>query len=316
MEKETNLPYISIKAKSIPEAHYKAVNALFLVDGMKIRTQYDRKENGEYIDPPSKDASVSIHISNPYHAPRFPRIGCSQIGEYYAEMFGAKDHWVIPAKDLQVRLRNGEEIPKEWSYTYNSRLRKYPDGESTIDQIELALNRLAENPITRRAVAITGYPSIDCLLKEDIPCLRELDFRCSEIEGELYLNMSATWRSRDLWNAWADNTLALTFLQQKFAKDLEKKINRTVNIGSYNEFITSLHIYGKDHKNIIKYLTEGKDEAIKIAKKISETAKDSLILFDLNNLLGNKGETWHFTPEERDIVINLKKDIENGVLIA
>ena len=65
----------------------------------------------------------------------------------------------------------------------------------------MMLERLVRDPFTRRAVADTPVPQIDNFLKEDIPCLREVQLRCSEIEGQLYLNMDTKWRSRDLFKA-------------------------------------------------------------------------------------------------------------------
>ena len=50
------IPTLHVVADNIPEAHYRATQAVF-VSGIDIRTQYDRKNKaGEYIDPPSKDS--------------------------------------------------------------------------------------------------------------------------------------------------------------------------------------------------------------------------------------------------------------------
>jgi len=59
------IPSLHIVADSIPQAHFRAMKAVW-DNGLAIRTEYDRKnDRGEYIDPPSRDARVLIEITDP-----------------------------------------------------------------------------------------------------------------------------------------------------------------------------------------------------------------------------------------------------------
>ena len=65
-------------------------------------------------------------------------------------------------------------------------------------------------------------------------------------QGNLMLNMNTAWRSRDLFKAWPDNVIGLTFMQSRLAREVARKANRPVKTGSYADYSFSLHIYGQD----------------------------------------------------------------------
>ncbi|MCX7825027.1 MAG: hypothetical protein N2689_05670, partial [Verrucomicrobiae bacterium] len=81
-------------------------------------------------------------------------------------------------------------------------------------------------------------------LKDDQPCLGEVQLRCTEADGAVWLHMNTRWRSRDLFKAWGDNVIGLTFMQQVLARQLSQRIQRDVRVGSYTDFSFSLHVYG------------------------------------------------------------------------
>src|SRR5512146_1484447 len=102
-----DIPALHVVADSIPLAHHRATRAV-LKQGMQIRTQYDRKNSaGEFIDPPSYDASALIHITDPFNQPRYPMISFCERGKYIAEIMGAKDHLVVPVERLSRELQSG-----------------------------------------------------------------------------------------------------------------------------------------------------------------------------------------------------------------
>jgi thymidylate synthase len=243
---EGRIPTLHIVADSIPQAHYRAMKAVW-EQGFAIRTEYDRKDSrGKYIDPPGRDARVLIEVTDPFRQPRFPPVSFCEIGVYIAEIMGLKDYRVVPMERLKAAV-TGEFSASEWPYTYHQRLCAHPDVDgSTVDQLELVVERVARTPYTRRAVATTAVPNIDPYLKEDIPCLREIQLRCPEDQGgNLVANMSTAWRSRDLFKAWPDNVIALTFLQSVLARQVAEKTRRKVRVGSYADYSFSLHIYGR-----------------------------------------------------------------------
>lgn len=316
------IPTLHVVADSIPQAYFRAMKTVW-EHGLAIRTEYDRKDDsGNYIDPPSRDARMLIEVKDPFAQPRFPPLSFCEIGVYIAEVMGLKDYRVVPMEKLKEAV-TGEFSAQEWPYTYHQRLFDHPGNDgNTINQVALAVERVAQTPYTRRAVATTTMPSIDPFLKEDIPCLRELQLRCPEdADGNLVLNLSSTWRSRDLYKAWPDNLIAITFLQQTLAADIAQKAKRKVRVGSYADYSMSLHIYGQDFGAVggnaergLRSFFDTFDEETFISRSLtSEQAREMLVLPQLHDLLSERQiEQWKFPPESIALAKRLIADIESG----
>lgn len=319
--KDTNIPPLYVKADSIPSAYYRALKTVH-ENGLILRTQYDRKNNaGEYIDPPSRDAKVMIEITDPFKQPRFPVLSYDERGKYIAEMLGVKDHLVVPYKKLLTMVKAGEEFePTQWPYSYHQRLTAYPSSDGgTINQLEIITDKVARDPITRRAVAQTGIPEIDLFLKVDQPCLREIQLRAIEDEyGKLVLNTHVRWRSRDLYKAWGDNLIGITnLIQIEIAPRLEEKSGKEVIIGPYTEENGSLHIYGQDYteKGMDTFFEKFPDEESFIERAwTSDVARDGLIIPELEDL--KKESTWNFPQESIDLIDTLIKDYNSGKFVV
>jgi hypothetical protein len=316
------VPTFHIAAETIPEAFYRAVEFVWH-HGAQIRTQYDRKDQtGAYIDPPSREATVSIEIKSPFGDPRYPTIAWSETGKYIAEIMGAKDHLVVPYDELVELTRKGkpgQAEAKRWPYTYSQRLRSYPlpDG-STINQIERAIERLLEDHTTRRAVMTTRVPAVDCFLADDIPCLGEVHLRCQEDQDDLVIHMTTYWRSRDLYKAWCDNVVGLTFMHQTIAKEIERRSGRKTRVGVYKDVSTSLHIYGQDAKHIAgdgdkvkSFFVRHDLEKFKAMSMTGEFAGEMLVVPQLEQLLKEEA-TWHFTEQSKSIIRDLIDGIKTG----
>jgi hypothetical protein len=319
-------PTLHVVADSIPRAHFRAMKAVW-EQGLEVRTEYDRMDSkGKFIDPPSRDARVLIEVTDPFAQPRYPPVSFCEIGTYIAEVMGAKDHMVVPMAKLNEGI-SGHLSATEWPYTYHQRLFAHPDvaGE-VVDQIALALDRVAETPHTRRAVASTAVPNVDPFLKEDVPCLREMQFRCPKDRcGRLFLNLNTTWRSRDLYKAWADNVIAITFLQQVLARKLVGLTHNIVRIGSYADYSTSLHIYGQDFGMVggdaergLRSFFDNFDEDEYVRRSlVSKDAAEMLVLPQLRGLLTDSQiEQWHFPPESIGLIAELIGKIESEEFIA
>jgi len=310
---------ILVSAKNIPSAIYMAMREV-LVRGYNIRTQYDRKDSqGNYIDPPSLDVSSAVEIINPYAQPRFPKSSCVEIGKYIAETcWGVKDHLVLDQEELKEKLANGEfdeTTETYWPYTYHQRLYAYPASNGKrINQVQKMLERLAEDPITRRATAITFVPEIDQYMKGDLPCLQRISLRCTEnAKGRLYLHMNTHWRSRDLFNAAADNIIAMTFWQREWADELSRMMDREVLVGKYKDFADSLHIYGQVLKSMDVEKMVMKWSALPEEEKgyTSEAARDLLVIPDLEKLLTEDSQ-WHFPQEAKDRITGEMERMKRG----
>ncbi len=320
------IPTLHVTADSIPQAHYRAMKAVW-EHGLAIRTEYDRKgEDGVHIDPPSRDARVLIEISNPFNEPRYPPVSFCEIGTYIAEILGAKDHLVLPIAKLKEAL-HGELSAHQWPYTYHQRMVAHPDLDgSIVDQLDLAVERVAKTPHTRRAVITTSVPNLDPFLKEDVPCLREIQLRCPEDDsGNLMLNVSTTWRSRDLFKAWPDNVIGLSFLFQVLGQQVAHRAGRTVKMGSYADYSTSLHIYGQDFKQVggvkdkgLRSFFETFDEQSYLGRSLSsDDAKEMLVLPQLRELLSERMiEQWRFPQSAIDLIRSIVDGIESGKYTA
>ena len=236
----TGIPTIAVTADSLPEAWEKAVIAVW-DNGFEVKTQYDKPD-----DPPSKDATVMVTVTNPFNEPRihknFPG-GPEELESYRQEVVaGIHDHWIDP-------------VAGKWTYTYHERLFAYlpvedlrnPDAPkpfNAFDQIQYIVDSLADCHHTRRAQAITWMPNADPQT-DDPPCLQRIWCRLiADADGQLQLNMNTHWRSRDLYKAWFMNVYALTNLQQIIADQLAAKLDKPVAVGRYVDITDSLHIYG------------------------------------------------------------------------
>ncbi len=316
------MPTLHVVGDSIPQAHYRAMKAVW-ENGLAIRTEYDRKDrDGEYIDPPSRDARVLIEVTDPFKEPRYPPVSFCEIGTYIAEIMGVKDHLVLPIETLKEAI-GGELSAHQWPYTYHQRLVAHPDLDgSIIDQLNLAVKRVAETPYTRRAVATTSVPNLDPFLTEDVPCLREMQLRCPEdADGNLVLNLSTAWRSRDLFKAWPDNVIALTFLHAELARQVEQQAGRAVRVGSYADYSFSLHIYGQDFKQVggdaergLASFFDTFDEQAYLDRSMnSADAREMLVLPQMQELLTDRmREQWRFPQASIDLLEQLIAQIESG----
>ena len=314
-DKKGYVPFISIEAESIPEAHYRAIKAV-CERGIELRTQYDRKNNnGEFIDPPGRDAKVAIRVENTFAEPRFPSSSWCERGKYIAELLGAKDHLVVPYDELKSMIKEGAEFSAtNWPYAYHQRLSKYPTEDGELDQLEIILNKLAKDPLTRRAVAITPLPQIDLFMAEDQPCLREISLRAMEDGDNGYvLNMDAFWRSRDLFKAWPDNMIGVSNLHRQLAERLSDKLDAPVSVGPYTEFNSSLHIYGQDFgdKGAGDFLSIFPTEEDYIARAIPGNMMGQMLIIDELKTLREES-TWKFNPEQIKIIDDLILGFENG----
>jgi thymidylate synthase len=244
----TFIPAVSITAKCLPEAWEKAVLTVW-DSGIEVKTQYDKTE-----DPPSRDATVMITVTEPFSEPRihknFPG-GPEELEAYRQEVVdGIHDHWIDPAAG-------------KWTYTYHERLFSYCPVEDirnpgslkpfkSVNQIQYIIDSLADVNFTRRSQAITWMPTADPVT-DDPPCLQRIWCRLiSDQNGGLSLNMNTHWRSRDLYKAWFMNVYALTDLQRTIAEKIAQKINKPVTVGRYVDITDSLHIYGSYFEDVKK----------------------------------------------------------------
>lgn len=244
------LPIINIVSKNIPAAWELAMLACWDY-GIEIHTHYDKKDDdGNYIDPPSKDARIVIYVDNPFNEPtihkNFPG-GPVELESYRQEVvYGIHDHLINPQD-------------KKWTYTYHNRITNYNPSEDLraenmgkllkrgVNQIEEGiLKPLTKDPTTKGAQAITWIPMVDPDSPGDRPCLQRIWVRSvlEDKKEEYVFHFDTHWRSRDLYKAWFMNVHAMASWQKHIAGELEKRLGKPVKVGSYVDISNSLHIYG------------------------------------------------------------------------
>ncbi|KKK91481.1 hypothetical protein LCGC14_2712520, partial [marine sediment metagenome] len=168
------IPVLSVQAEGLAEMWEKSLLELWK-NGCRIRTEYDQKDkNGNYINPPSVDATLMMTATNPSSEPAIHRAfpgGLEDLEEYRQEVVdGIKDHWVGDPNNPD---------DKRWEYTYHGRLTKYEgpqigvevsidtsDGSQKqvmwapeiINQLDAIVEKLAKSPISRRVQSVTWQP--------------------------------------------------------------------------------------------------------------------------------------------------------------
>jgi thymidylate synthase len=252
------IPVLHVEADCIARAWEESLVLLYQ-RGCSIKTQYDKPD-----DPPSKDATMLITITEPLKEPMihkdFPG-GPEDLQEYVMEVSeGIKDHLVRDTRDP------GDT---RWEYTYHQRLFAYRVPTlSPFDQIETLCQKLAKTPYTRRAQAVTWmvWEDNDCY---DPACMQSIwcriveesrsqEFEESRVESHQSsppasqlldsstprLCMNVRFRSNDAYKAAFMNIFALVQLQQKIAQRLSELSGRAVKVGRYCHLADSYHLYG------------------------------------------------------------------------
>jgi thymidylate synthase len=206
--------------------------------GCSIRTEYDKAD-----DPPSKDSTMILTITDPLAEPMihkdFPG-GPMELQEYVMEVCeGIKDHLIRNADDPE---------DTRWEYTYHQRLFAYDaPGIGPLDQIETLCRKLAEVPHTRRAQGITwkAWEDNGCFHP---PCLQSLWCRITGGNGERLLSMNARFRSNDAYKAAFMNIFALVQLQKAMAEKISSISGIPTGVGRYCHMADSYHIYGSNFR--------------------------------------------------------------------
>ena len=186
--------------------------------------------NGPVLEIPTPVASV-------YHRPWERALFCpvrnaNPFFHFFEALWilaGRKD--VATLKVFNSRISDYSDNGVTFHAAYGHRLR-YHFG---IDQIELLIRELEEDPDSRRAVLQIWDSVSDLNTKgRDIPCNDTIFFKI--LDGQL--RMTVCNRSNDLiWGAYGANVVQFSILQEYIAWKLG------VEIGPYTQVSDSLHVY-------------------------------------------------------------------------
>jgi len=227
------IPVLHVEADSIARAWEESLIELSR-RGCDVKTQYDKPD-----DPPSKDATMIITVTDPLGEPMihkdFPG-GPEELQEYVMEVCeGIKDHLVRDPLNPEDH---------RWEYTYHQRLFAYEVPTlKPFDQVEALCQKLAKAPHTRRAQAVTWkvWEDNECY---DPACLQSLWCRVTETNGEPVLSMNVRFRSNDAYKAAFMNIFALVEMQKRIADRVAEISGRAVKLGRYCHLADSYHLYG------------------------------------------------------------------------
>jgi len=164
---------------------------------------------------------ISVYIDTPFRPERISKYAPQQ---------------EMAAKEYARQLIEGST--NKFDYTYHDQLFKWSEYhihgiKKVHNQIRYVIDKLKDEPESRRAVAIVFDPDKHQYTDESVPCLQLLQM--------LYrggrLHMRVIFRSNDMLTASGLNMYALTHLQKVIADELD------YNVGSYTHIALTPHIY-------------------------------------------------------------------------
>lgn len=240
---------ILVEADNLAEATHKTIIACY--------------DNGTRIETPKQkpgmslgyDANITVVVKNPDSEPKicYPGMhdGAEGMMQYILEVtHGIHNHW-----------KKDAEHPDRWGYTYNERF---------VEQLPFVFQRIKHDWDSRKRITGRDYQFAiwrageDIILEqEDPPCwqLGQLRFFQNK-EGKFIMNYETDWRSRDLLKAWNENNVGQIELIKLLAAKVSNTIEQPVELGSYIDHSSSLHLYGLyiDRDNLPKQIERMKNK--------------------------------------------------------
>lgn len=146
-------------------------------------------------------------------------------------------------KDISVHSKFWNNVTDD-NMTINSnygRLLLYDRNTSNYTQFEYAKNCLLKNICSKKAVMLI-YDKEHSRKSNDNPCTIFLQFLYREKKLHIFVHM----RSQDIYYGLPYDIPFFVLLQHKMAKEL------SIEVGDYVHNATSLHLYEKDKKNLLK----------------------------------------------------------------
>ena len=285
---------ILIRRLTIGEAHEEVVRII------AERCQGDTRmtEDGEVTYDPEEP--VCIHIESPFSAPM--KSSASLFGDRFSEQYQTSLYTITRRKNDGTdatytygnRLRDypvasltleksGRSMVKGVLDSLMKRCGYLPAGSAGtieytgdgnlggIDQIRTSIiDRLIDNPSSRRAVAITWSPVLD-ITRDEPPCLQIV--QCLIDKGD-HLNLVCLFRSNDMLSAWGQNAFGLAHMQKFILEEInEARTKRSLSPltqGWLETISVSAHMYiTRDQLELMKFFQ--KEQAKESFKSFHKT---------------------------------------------
>ena len=175
----------------------------------------------------------------------------------YLVIIGADDN-VDPFLNLAPNMIRFSDDGRIFRGAYGPRLRKYKG-----DQFKYVIENLKSDYNSRQAVMTIFDPGLDFIKTKDVPCTINFHFLLRDNK----LKMNVYMRSNDAMLGHAIDVFNFTMIQETIATELG------VDVGEYNHFVGSFHLYESDLEKAEKIISE-----------------QNIISYEMNKMDG--GLTW------------------------
>ena len=158
----------------------------------------------------------------------------------YLVIVGADDN-VDPFLNLAPNMIRFSDDGRIFRGAYGPRLRKYKG-----DQFKYVIENLKSDYNSRQAVMTIFDPGLDFIKTKDVPCTINFHFLLRNDK----LKMNVYMRSNDAMLGHAIDVFNFTMIQETIATELG------VDVGEYNHFVGSFHLYESDLEKAEKIILE------------------------------------------------------------
>jgi thymidylate synthase len=269
---------ILIRKLTIGEAHEEVVRII----AERCQGESRVTEDGEVTYDPEEP--ICIHIESPFSSPM--KSSASLFGTGFSDMYQSSLYTITERKndgtdavytygnrlrDYPFPVLEKHDSSKTWFRRGMDHLMEYfgyvpadvlgsisfkGDGNlGGVDQIQQSIiERLIDNPTSRRAVAITWYPVFD-ITRDEPPCLQ---FVQCMIDKNHHLNLVCLFRSNDMLSAWGQNAYGLAHMQKYIVEAVNegrtKKGEEPLIQGWLETISVSAHMYfTRDQLELMKF---------------------------------------------------------------
>jgi thymidylate synthase len=217
------------------EAHEAAVDTVLnTYKAIEIQTHPDKAEKTiEFEDNDGSDDILVIKVIEPLKQPQ------ASSGAMFKQGF------IDAYKKQFLALTPPRADGNQATYTYWNRLEDHPTVDSIGDgfgnglkQISELIQKLADDPNSRRAVAVTWNPYLDFDSTEP-PCMNWVQF----VIRNGKVNMRCVFRSQDILSGLGENLIGCAALLEYVRNGINEKSGYPYDVGSLILISTIPHIY-------------------------------------------------------------------------
>jgi len=240
-----------ISAPTLSTAHEKIIK--YIVE----KGYYSFTEDKEHT---VETDTIAVYVDTPFRLPRISEFAPQQ---------------EMAAKEYARQLIEGSA--NEFDYTYHGQLFEwnidYIHGHKIVhNQVQYIIDKLKEQPESRRAIAIVFDPLKHQYTDKSVPCLQLMQM----VYRQSRLHMKVVFRSNDMLTASGLNMYGLTELQKVIANALE------IPVGSYTHIALIPHLYHIRDSKYMEVMINGinkRDEKISPPIKIQKWILDNIDKF-------------------------------------